>query len=95
MARLKPTRADELRRHRAIFEYARRHDLSLIDAEKALVRLAWEAANERLWKVRQCGRRAGRTHAAAVVDAIAEQGRTLGMEFDRPPPADAPWMMRD
>jgi hypothetical protein len=91
----KPTRADELRRHRAIFEYAREHGLSLIDAEKALVRLAWEAANERLRIVRQCGRRVGRSHAAAVVEAIAEQGRSLGLDFDRPPPADAPWMMRD
>jgi len=92
----KPTRADALRCHRVIFAYAVANGLSLADAEKALVRLAWEAANERLRLVRAGGRHCGRTHAAAVVDAVEARGQALGMDLRASaPPVDAPWMMRD
>lgn len=92
----KPTRADALRRHRIIFAYAVANSLSLADAEKALVRIAWDAANERLRVVRAGGRRCGRTHAAQVVDAVEARGRALGLDLrGSAAPVDAPWMMRD
>jgi hypothetical protein len=78
------TRADELRRHREIFLYAREHGLTLREAEKAL---AWErsqAAQARLDAIQNCGRSAAARPAAIVAD------RPL-----RDAPRNAPWMMRD
>jgi len=89
-------RAEALHRHRVIFAYAIEHGLSLADAERALVRLAWKAVNERLRVVRAGGRRCGRRHAAAVVDAVEAHGRALGLELPASARTDdAPWMMRD
>jgi hypothetical protein len=80
----KPNRADELRRHREIFLYAREHGLTLREAEKAL---AWErsqAAQARLDAIQNCGRSAVARPAAIGAD------RPL-----RDAPRNAPWMMRD
>ncbi len=92
----KPSRADQLRRHREIFTYARAHDLTLIEAEKALVHAEWLAAQERLARLRACGTstRSARTEEERTALRQAQDGRGLG-EGLRPIPADAPWMMRD
>lgn len=58
----KPSRAEQLRRHREIFTYARAHDLTLIEAEKALVRVEWQAAQERLARLQACGTATPLTH---------------------------------
>ncbi|KTE75695.1 hypothetical protein [Sphingopyxis sp. A083] len=78
------SRADELRRHREAFEYAREHNLTLRDAEKAIAAERSRMARERLAAVRQCGR-----SAAAPLAAIGAD------QPPRPIPENAPWMMRD
>ncbi|MBD3746701.1 MAG: hypothetical protein IE932_10880 [Sphingopyxis terrae] len=77
-------RADELRRHRETFEYAREHNLTLRDAEKAIAAERSRLARERLAAVQQCGRSAAGSPAAIGAD------RPL-----RDAPRHAPWMMRD
>lgn len=77
------SRADELRRHRETFIYAREHGLSLRDAEKAMARERSLAAQARLDVIQRCGR--GAAQAAPIG---AEQPQ-------RAVPEDAPWMMRD
>jgi hypothetical protein len=80
----KPSRADQLRRHREIFLYARAHDLTLAEAEKAIAAESARAARERLALVKRCGR-------SAVTSAAP-----IGAERPaRPAPDNAPWMMRD
>jgi hypothetical protein len=86
MAPPKPTRAEQLRRHREIFEYARAHDLTLRDAETALARERDLAARARLAARRRCGR---------VVDDRAQVERAAERQPLGPARADAPWMMRD
>ncbi|MGB3317481.1 MAG: hypothetical protein WBA75_00450 [Sphingopyxis granuli] len=84
MTRAKPARAEELRRHREVFLYAREHGLTLREAEKAM---AWEsarAAQARLDAIQNCGRSAAPRPAAIGGD------RSL-----RDAPRNAPWMMRD
>ena len=85
----KPSRAEQLRRHREIFTYARAHDLTLIEAEKALVHAEWLAAQERLARLRACGTAAKTSQAPHRV-----RGDEVGV-VKGPPPPDAPWMMRD
>lgn len=85
MKNTKPTRAEHLRRHRQIFEYALAHGLTLIEAEKALVREEWQAAQDRLAAVQLCGRSV----------ASREIAGGAPREFRTTIPADAPWMMRD
>ena len=58
----KPSRAEQMRRHREIFTYARAHDLTLIEAEKALVHAKWLAAQERLARLQACGTATPLTH---------------------------------
>lgn len=77
------TRADELRRHREAFEYAREHNLTLREAEKAIAAERSRLARERLAAVQQCGR-------SAVPPAAIGADRPL-----RDAPQNAPWMMRD
>lgn len=84
MSKGKPTRAQQLRRHRQIFLYAREHDLSLIDAEFALLREERHARLARRVAVQGCGRAIDAPRAAETAE------RPL-----RPIPADARWMMRD
>lgn len=79
----KPTRAEQLRRHRETFLYAREHGLTLVEAEKAMARERSLAAQARLDATQRCGRR------AVAPDAIGAD-RPL-----RPLPDNAPWMMRD
>lgn len=83
MSKPKPSRAEQLRRHREIFEYARAHGLTLLEAESAMARDQWRAAQDRLAAVRRCGRTAD-PQAPIATEAPA-----------RPAPSDAPWMMRD
>src|SRR3546814_13954316 len=47
------TRADQLREPREIFEYARAHGLTLLEAKDAMARERWKAAQ---------GRQIGRAH---------------------------------
>lgn len=82
MAKL--SRADELRRHREVFVYAREHGLTLRDAEKALASASARAARDRLAQVKRCGRSAVASSAPIGAD------RPL-----RDAPRNAPWMMRD
>jgi isopropylmalate/homocitrate/citramalate synthase len=79
-----PSRADALRRHREAFEYAREHNLTLRDAEKAIAAERSRLARERLAAVQRCGRCAAAPPAALGADQPA-----------RPIPENAPWMMRD
>jgi hypothetical protein len=80
----RPSRADQLREHREIFEYARAHGLTLIEAKDAMARERWKAARDRLNAVRRCGR------------ALPAPGQTTPTEPSAAPiPPDAPWMMRD
>lgn len=96
MRRAKSSRADELARHRAIFTYARAHNLTLIEAEAAMAHERWEAAQERLRAVTMCGRRAGKTAATeAAMQAAADAGFRAHDLRRRAIPDDAPWMMRD
>ncbi len=81
MKKAKPSRADELRRHREIFEYARAHGLTLKAAELAMLR---EARAARLARMNRCGR----AIAPAAAVALADLPRA-------PIPDNAPWMMRD
>jgi hypothetical protein len=80
----KPTRADELRRHRETFLYAREHGLTLREAEKAMAWESAQAAQARLDAIQNCGRSAAPRAAAIGAD------RPL-----RDAPRNAPWMMRD
>lgn len=82
----KPSRAEQLRRHREIFTYARAHDLTLIEAEKALAHAEWLAAQERLARLQACGR---------SIDERPAIERAKDRNPLRPIPANAPWMMRD
>ncbi|ALJ14244.1 hypothetical protein [Sphingopyxis macrogoltabida] len=84
MTRAKPTRAEQLRRHREIFTYALAHGLTLLEAEAAMARDSARAARERLALVKRCGRSA--VAAPAPIGAEAPHG---------PAPENAPWMMRD
>lgn len=81
----RPSRADQLREHRQIFEYARAHGLTLIEAKDAMARDRWKAAQVRLAAVRRCGRPLDREQPAAS----PTEPQTA------PPGPDAPWMMRD
>lgn len=87
MKKPKLTRAEQLARHRKIFLYAREHDLTLVEAEFALLREEREARMARRKAEQSCGR-ALRPYQAAFVDRLADQA-------PRPIPANAPWMMRD
>lgn len=80
----KPTRAEQLARHRQIFTYARAHDLTLREAEFALLREERQARLARRRAVERCGRAIGAPDAAHAAE------RPL-----RPIPDNAPWMMRD
>lgn len=80
----KPTRAEQLRRHREIFLYAREHNQTLAEAEKAIAAERARAARERLALVKRCGR-----------SAIASPAPTAADRPARPAPDNAPWMMRD
>ena len=80
----KLSRAEQLRRHREIFLYARAHDLTLAQAEKAIAAERARAARERLALVKRCGRSAVAAPAPIGADRPA-----------RPAPDNAPWMMRD
>jgi hypothetical protein len=80
----KPTRAEQLRQHRETFLYAREHNLTLAEAEKAIAAERARAARARLAQVRRCGR-----SALASPAPIGADGPT------RPAPDNAPWMMRD
>jgi hypothetical protein len=80
----KPTRAEQLRRHREIFVYAREHGLTLIEAEKAIVAESARVARERLALVKRCGR-----------SAVASPEPIGAARPARPAPDNAPWMMRD
>ena len=84
MKRPQPSRAEQLRRHREIFDYAREHGLSLREAEAAMVRESAKQARERLALIQRCGRSA--VAADAPIGAASPHG---------PAPVDAPWMMRD
>lgn len=79
----KPTRAEQLRRHRQIFEYAREHGLTLAEAEFALLREERAARLARQKLTQRCGR-------AIAAPAPSPTDRPL-----MPIPDDAPWMMRD
>jgi hypothetical protein len=81
MKKAKLSRAEQLRRHREIFEYARAHGLTLKAAELAMLR---EARAARLARMNRCGRAIAPAPAATLAD------RPL-----RPIPADAPWMLRN
>jgi hypothetical protein len=87
MARTKPTRADQLRRHRQIFLYAREHDLSLVEAEFALLREERAARLARRQAVQGCGRTLLPYQESWLLTA---EDHPL-----RPLPENAPWMMRD
>lgn len=80
----KTTRAEQLRRHREIFLYAREHNQTLAEAEKAIAAERARAARERLAIVRRCGR--------AALPPVADQRVDRPV---RPAPDNAPWMMRD
>lgn len=96
MSKGKPTRAEQLRRHRQIFLLARDRGVTLIEAEQLLAREEWEAAQERLRTVTMCGRRTGKSVATeAALTAAAEAGFRIIDARGRAIPADAPWMMRD
>lgn len=84
MKAAKPTRGEQLARHREIFLYAREHGLSLLDAEKAMAVESARLARERLATIRRCGRSAVAAPAPIGADAPS-----------RPAPENAPWMMRD
>lgn len=84
MTRAKPTRAEELRRHRETFLYAREHGLTLREAELEMARESARHARERLATIQRCGR--APVSAETPVSATAPQ---------RSAPADARWMMRD
>lgn len=84
MAGADTARADALRRHREIFEYAREHGLTLREAEAELVRESARRARERLETIQRCGR------AAVATDAPISANLPHG-----PAPDHAPWMMRD
>ncbi len=86
MSKGKPTRAEQLRRHREIFEYAREHDLTLVEAEFAMLRDARAARLVRREAVLGCGR--SLQPAIDSLKAMTEQAL-------RPIPNNAPWMMRD
>ncbi len=81
----RPTRADQLREHRQIFEYARAHGLTLLEAKDAMARDRWKAAQGRLAAVRRCGR------AIEPRPASTPAGDPAGANQH----ADAPWMMKD
>ncbi len=81
MKKAKPTRAEQLRRHREIFEYALAHGLTLKAAEFAMLR---EARAARLARMNRCGR------AIAPAPATPLADRPL-----RPIPPNAPWMMTE
>lgn len=83
MKKPKPTRAEQLRRHREIFEYAREHGLLLREAEFALLREERAARQARQDTTRRCGR------------AITSPAAELAERPLRPIPDNAPWMMRD
>jgi hypothetical protein len=80
----KPSRAEELRRHREVFEYARAHNLTLREAEKAIAAERSRLARERLAAVQQCGR-----------SAVPQPAPIGGDRPLRDAPRHAPWMMRD
>lgn len=86
MRKSKPTRAEQLRRHRQIFEYARAHDLTLREAELALLREERLARLARREAVQGCGR---------AIQPTFDKLQKLESGALRPIPADAPWMMRD
>lgn len=71
MKPVRPTRADQLREHRQIFEYARAHGLTLIEAKDAMARDRWKAARDRLAAVRRCGRALPAPTAASPSDPTA------------------------
>lgn len=84
MAHVKPTRAEQLARHRQIFLYAREHDLTLVEAEFALLREERAARLARRTAVQGCGRTLLPYQRAWVADQALH-----------PAPENAPWMMRD
>lgn len=84
MTRAKPSRAEQLRRHRLIMLYALEHGLTLKAAEEAMVRESARLARERLAHVQRCGR-----------SAVAAPKPDGGDRPHRPAPENAPWMMRD
>lgn len=86
MTKRKLTRAEQLLRHRRIFELARERGVTLRAAEKLLVRAEWEEAQARLAAVKRCGR---------LIDDRAAMERAAERALLRPIPDDAPWMMRD
>jgi len=86
MSKGKPTRAEQLRRHRQIFVYAREHDLSLKEAEFALLREERAARLARRQAVQGCGR---------AVTPLPDRLQQLADGVLRPIPDNAPWMMRD
>lgn len=78
-------RAIALRRHREVFSHALAHGMTLAEAEAALARARWEAAQAKLAATQGCGRRADdRAHP-----------ETAQFEPRSSKYADAPWMMRD
>ena len=84
MSARKPTRAEQLARHRRVFLLARAHGVTLAEAEKIHAREEWEAAQRRLEATRRCGRAVETPRPAPAAEHPL-----------RPIPADAPWMMRD
>jgi hypothetical protein len=96
MSKRKPTRAEQLARHRKIFLLARERDVTLVEAEQLLAREEWAAAQERLRVVTMCGRQQGKSAATeAALTAAAEAGFRMIDLRGRSIPDDAPWMMRD
>lgn len=92
----KPTRGDRWREHREIFEYARAHGITLLEAKEAIdrdrlqaeqdaARQSWRVSQARLAAVRRCGR---------AIDP--RPAPTPAGDLARPNPhARAPWMMED
>ena len=85
MSKRKPTRAEQLARHRKIFLLARERDVTLVEAEQMLAREEWAAAQERLAATRACGR--------AVASREISGGAPTRYRFKIR--GDEPWMMRD
>lgn len=83
MSKSKPTRAEQLRRHREIFEYALAHGLTLAAAELAMLREQRAARLARQEATRRCGR----AIAPTPTDSAERPMRAI--------PDDARWMMRD
>lgn len=85
MSARKPTRAEQLARHRRVFLLARAHGVTLAEAEKLLAREEWETAQRRLEATRRCGR--------AV--ASRDTGACAANRYRFKIKGDEPWMMRD